>query len=182
MPHQSKKRQRPRACRVFCLSFVYAGECICATRNSETEGGHMKMRTLLSFLMGAMGVSEATNVRTETLVYGARQGNGWTAKVGIRDENLDRVVMQLEKKIGPSDVAHGKLIPVAKEIVKRRGGKRWVSVPVSYENAEALYCALGLALKDLRQRRRKREHDEAIMQATNEVLSYFALQDDPGEK
>jgi|GEM_PF-5262198 len=139
----------------------------------------MKMSTLLSLLSAAFGASRAPAANTKPTVYCAHCGDGWAAKVMVLDGTLDRLVVRLEKKIGLSDVSGGRLIPAAKEVVKRRGGKSLLGVPMSYESAEMLYKALGHALKDVRKRRYQRECDEELELMMSHVMSHFGDMEAP---
>lgn len=61
--------------------------------------------------------------------------------------------IQVERKIGRNDVKNGKLLPMAQETTKRRGGKRSLTMDLPFETAEALHYALGKELRAARLRR-----------------------------
>jgi len=82
-----------------------------------------------------------------------RLGNGRAVSVTVPRGDPVALELRFEHKIGKDDVTAGKLKPLALQIAKRRGGKRSVSILVTYESAEALHAELGKALKKLRRRR-----------------------------
>ncbi len=65
--------------------------------------------------------------------------------------------LKLEHKITPADVSGGRLLPLAIEITKRRGGKRSIITEIDYDTAVALHQSLGKGLRVIRRRRRLRE-------------------------
>lgn len=69
------------------------------------------------------------------------------------DQGRDDMIIKFERKIEHSDVVGGALLPIAMHTTKQRGGKRSVSLAVTYESAEALHAALGCALRETRRRR-----------------------------
>jgi len=69
------------------------------------------------------------------------------------DQEHDDMIIKFERKIERSDVVEGALLPIAMHTTKQRGGKRSVSLAISYESAEALHAALGRALRETRGRR-----------------------------
>ena len=83
--------------------------------------------------------------------YCSPAGQGRAASIQFADPSSLRV--RLQQKIESGDVKNGKLVPLAREEMTRRGGKRSVTMEVPYENAEALHRALGCALKAARKER-----------------------------
>lgn len=92
------------------------------------------------------------------MTYNLRSGSGKSISATVSDSGfeLNNLLVHFERKIGPGDLKDGKLLPMSKEEVKRRGGKRSLTLSVSYDAAENLYKVLEAALKDAR--RRKRRH------------------------
>jgi len=82
-----------------------------------------------------------------------RHGNGHAVSVITQVGKGDGVRLVFEKKIERGDVVEGNLVQHAREVTKRRGGKRSTSLAISYEDSEALYAMLGRALRDERRRR-----------------------------
>lgn len=141
----------------------------------------MKMRTFLSLLVGSMSMPKTTETPRGSKRYLLHRGNGHAVSVFVIDHNLDRLSIELERKIECGDVVKGRLMPSTTEIIKHRGGKRWTGIKVSYEDAEALYDTLGRALKDVRKRRADRDHELALANAMGHVMSYFAMTGIPEE-
>ncbi len=91
--------------------------------------------------------------------------SGSTVAVDVSDQYRDQVLVELSRKIRPSDAAKGKLLPLVNSIIKR-GAKRQTTICLSRATAEALHIALGRALTDMQVRRRDqalREHLSAIV-------------------
>ena len=86
-----------------------------------------------------------------------RLGNGRAVSVFVPAGDPEALVLLFERKIDSEDVRNGKLLPLTVQTTKRRGGKRAVTLVVSYESAEALHKMLGIGLKRLRRRRLGRE-------------------------
>ncbi len=76
-----------------------------------------------------------------------RPGGGRSVLVSMPPNASSGYEIKLVRKIGRGDVKAGKLLPSCLQKVKRRGGKRVLTMRVSEENAEALHTALGIALK-----------------------------------
>ncbi|MEK7631072.1 MAG: hypothetical protein AAB417_03540 [Patescibacteria group bacterium] len=89
--------------------------------------------------------------------YFNRLGAGRAVSVYVSDDDLAALVFRFERKVESSDIKDGRLVPLAREDLKRRGGKRVMHYKLSYESAEALHSALGAALSDIRARRSSRE-------------------------
>lgn len=83
------------------------------------------------------------------------RASGRTVSVTVLDDplGLKNLCIKFERKIESGDVVDGKLISLVREKVKRRGGKRSVTIALSYESAKALRSTLDSALKDARKRR-----------------------------
>lgn len=77
---------------------------------------------------------------------------GKSVEVTIPEASPNVLVVRITGKIHPESVSNGVLIPFAHEGVRKRGGKRFVEIPLSYETAELLYEALGPALLQTRVR------------------------------
>ena len=85
--------------------------------------------------------------------YLNRAGNGRAVSVYVPRFFSNELLLQFSRKIEGGDTESGKLVPIALEEIKRRGGKRELTFRISEESAKALYEALGRALKDVKKRR-----------------------------
>lgn len=109
------------------------------------------MRKLLRLILWSL----RSEPRRTPLYYAMRRRGGRVVGVGVSDDGfaLNNLLLRFERKIEKGDLENGKLVPITQEKVKRRGGKRSVSLHISYEAAEDLHKALTSALKDARKRR-----------------------------
>lgn len=98
----------------------------------------------------------AGDLSTPPVCFLASRGNGRAVKACLSDDHPDLISLSFERKLRPSDISEGKLLPVAVEAVKRRGGKRSLSFNIDCETAEALRGILKDALRDAKRRQQKR--------------------------
>lgn len=110
--------------------------------------------------------------RIGSRLYRKRLGQGRAVTVILQDDAFDLkgLFLDFERKIEREDVVDGKLIPLSHEEVKRRGGKRSLTVAISYEAAEALEIALNAALWELRIRRFRQNFVASMMAVWFEML------------
>jgi hypothetical protein len=111
---------------------------------------------------------EGTDLKPMRFWMSPRQGS--TVSVAVRDPNGEKLELLLQRKLTPSDLKDGKLLPVAWSTIKHRGGKRLSGMTLSLESAEALHAVLGRALKDARQKHRRRVVSDRLL---NLFMTYY---------
>ena len=99
------------------------------------------------------------------MVYQVRSGGGRALSVFVSDDHdrVGRLLIRAQRKIEKEDVQNGRLLPIAIEETKHRGGKRSVEIAFDLKGAEMLHRILGRALKDARGRERGHKIGRQIM-------------------
>lgn len=99
-------------------------------------------------------------------------GSGRAVSVSVSGDS-EEFVLEFKRRIKPSDVSEGKLVPVVLEEATRRGGKRLTTISISRESAEALCVVLRKALKDSHDRHFLQDYRGRMFVAIFSQLAHY---------